>query len=96
MSGLAKLEAERAAGIVDNPFESLLKVDKLYKGTLVSATAFFFVLLLFFFTLDESLRIHMLGMMVLDIGLIAAVVYYYPALKQSIDASQAASLEQQA
>ena len=60
----------------------MLKVDKLYKGTLIAATSFFALLLMFFFTMEGSLKIHMIGMMVLDLCLIGSVIYYYPALKE--------------
>ena len=71
--------------IIDNPFENLLKIDNLYRGALLASGGFFFVLLLFYFTLDESLHVHLIMMMLLDVGLVCAVVYFYPAVRELAD-----------
>ena len=79
-------QREQESLILANPLENILKVENLYKGTLIAAVVLFFVLLLFFFTLGDDLKIHMAAMMVLDVGLICAVALFYPALRDMIEA----------
>ena len=83
--------------IVENPLDNLLKVDKLYRGMLISSIILLCMLVLFYNTLGDDMKIHLIIMMVLNVLLIATVVYFYPHFKKaslSEDESDASKLEE--
>jgi len=60
-------------------------LEKLFKGIIIVGVLLFIVLVIFYMTLDESLKIHLLIMIFFDIGLLGISIYFYPTIKEIVN-----------
>jgi len=65
--------------------EDMTQLEKLFKGIIIVGVLLFIVLVIFYNTLDESLKIHLLIMIFFDIGLLGISIYFYPTIKEIVN-----------